>query len=74
MPSLRQSWEKGLSYVEQGNLTRDEYMVKLEDFVKRMVENEGTQQQCCAEQYFPVRWLTSTSVTRPFWHWLLSRI
>ncbi len=36
---LTASWEKGLSYVEQGNLTRDEYMVKLEDFVKRMVEN-----------------------------------
>ncbi|MBR4209525.1 MAG: type IA DNA topoisomerase [Lachnospiraceae bacterium] len=36
-PDLTASWEKGLTYVAEGSLTSDEYMVKLEDFIKRRV-------------------------------------
>ena len=34
---LTASWEKGLAYVEDGSITKDEYMNKLEGFVGRMV-------------------------------------
>ncbi|TAH69726.1 MAG: type IA DNA topoisomerase [Anaerolineaceae bacterium] len=34
---LTASWEKGLAYVEDGNITKEEYMDKLEGFVGRMV-------------------------------------
>ncbi len=34
---LTASWEKGLAYVEDGSITNDEYMEKLEGFVGRMV-------------------------------------
>ena len=34
---LTASWEKGLSYVEDGKITKEEYMDKLEGFVGRMV-------------------------------------
>jgi DNA topoisomerase-3 len=34
---LTASWEKGLAYVEEGSITNDEYMDKLEGFVGRMV-------------------------------------
>ena len=34
-PKLTASWEKGLNYVAEGSITSDEYMVKLEDFIKR---------------------------------------
>jgi DNA topoisomerase-3 len=33
-PELTASWEKGLSGVESGTVTSDEYMVKLEEFIK----------------------------------------
>jgi len=33
-PELTASWEKGLSGVESGTVTSEEYMVKLEDFIK----------------------------------------
>jgi len=32
-PDLTASWEKGLTYVSEGSITPDEYMVKLENFV-----------------------------------------
>jgi DNA topoisomerase-3 len=35
---LTASWEKGLTYVAEGNITKEEYMEKLEGFVRRMVE------------------------------------
>ncbi|BCN32123.1 DNA topoisomerase [Anaeromicropila herbilytica] len=35
-PELTASWEKGLTYVSEGNITKDEYMLKLEGFVSRM--------------------------------------
>ena len=34
-PALTASWEKGLSMVAQGEITGDEYMEKLTDFVTR---------------------------------------
>ncbi|MCR4777600.1 MAG: type IA DNA topoisomerase [Lachnospiraceae bacterium] len=37
-PTLTASWEKGLSYVAEGTIKEDEYMVKLENFVKSKTE------------------------------------
>ncbi len=37
-PELTASWEKGLTYVSDGQITEEEYMVKLEGFVKRMTD------------------------------------
>ena len=34
-PTLTASWEKGLSYVEEGNIQEEEYRLKLEDFVRK---------------------------------------
>ncbi len=33
-PELTASWEKGLTYVAEGSITPDEYMVKLENFIR----------------------------------------
>ncbi len=33
-PELTASWEKGLNYVAEGSITTEEYMVKLENFIK----------------------------------------
>ncbi len=33
-PELTASWEKGLTYVAEGTITSEEYMVKLEHFIK----------------------------------------
>ena len=33
-PDLTASWEKGLTYVAEGDITSEEYMVKLENFIK----------------------------------------
>ncbi len=32
-PELTASWEKGLTYVAEGQITSDEYMIKLENFI-----------------------------------------
>lgn len=37
-PELTASWEKGLTYVAEGSITEEEYMKKLEDFVRRRVD------------------------------------
>ena len=37
-PELTASWEKGLAYVAEGSITEDEYMQKLEGFVRRLTE------------------------------------
>ena len=37
-PDLTASWEKGLTYVAEGTLTSDEYMVKLRDFIIRRTD------------------------------------
>ncbi len=36
---LTASWEKGLTYVAEGTITPDEYMVKLDDFIRRRTSN-----------------------------------
>lgn len=38
-PELTASWEKGLNYVAGGNISPDEYMVKLDDFIRRRTDN-----------------------------------
>ena len=35
-PELTASWEKGLTYVADGSITKEEYMQKLDSFVSRM--------------------------------------
>ena len=35
-PELTASWEKGLNYVAEGSITKEEYMAKLDSFVSRM--------------------------------------
>ena len=34
-PALTASWEKGLTMVAEGTITEEEYMKKLDDFVRR---------------------------------------
>lgn len=34
-PELTASWEKGLTYVAEGTITEQEYMIKLEDFINK---------------------------------------
>ena len=36
---LTASWEKGLNYVAEGNISADEYMVKLSDFIEKHTNN-----------------------------------
>ena len=46
-PELTASWEKGLNYVAEGSITEQEYMDKLEHFVRlrtRQVEDSNIQQ------------------------------
>ena len=38
-PELTASWEKGLTYVAEGTITQEEYMVKLENFIRLRTEN-----------------------------------
>ena len=37
-PELTASWEKGLTMVSKGDITSDEYMVKLTDFVRKKTD------------------------------------
>lgn len=37
-PELTASWEKGLTYVAEGTITSEEYMMKLENFVRSRTE------------------------------------
>lgn len=51
-PELTASWEKGLTYVAEGTITPEEYMVKLEHFIASRTEgvlglyNQGQLRQC----------------------------
>ena len=38
-PELTASWEKGLGYVAEGTITSEEYMDKLEHFVRSRTNN-----------------------------------
>ncbi|MDE7326456.1 MAG: type IA DNA topoisomerase [Lachnospiraceae bacterium] len=52
---LTASWEKGLTYVAQGTISREEYLKKLEGFVGRLTNavkgsnNQGQLHQCFAQ-------------------------
>lgn len=59
-PELTASWEKGLTYVAEGQITSDEYMVKLENFIAGRIDgvlelnNQSQLRQCYvkASQYY----------------------
>ncbi len=52
-PELTASWEKGLSYVAEGSITEDEYMVKLEDYIKKRTDAvKGLNNQNQLRSYF----------------------
>ena len=52
-PELTASWEKGLSYVAEGSITENEYMVKLEDYItKRTEEVKSLNNQYQLRGYF----------------------
>ena len=42
-PELTASWEKGLTMVQQGEITEEAYMEKLRDFVARRTEQAAAQ-------------------------------
>ena len=45
-PELTASWEKGLTYVAEGSITPDEYMMKLDRFItNRTVGVKGLNNQ-----------------------------
>ena len=52
-PELTASWEKGLTYVAEGSITEQEYMDKLEHFVRvRTKQVEASNYQPVLRQYF----------------------
>ena len=52
-PELTASWEKGLTYVSEGSITEQEYMDKLEHFVRvRTQQVEASNYQYNLRQYF----------------------
>ncbi len=52
-PELTASWEKGLSYVAEGTITEEEYMKKLEDFIRKRTDAvKGLSNQYQLRAYF----------------------
>ena len=52
-PELTASWEKGLNYVAEGSITPQEYMDKLEHFVRvRTSQVEASNYQYALRQFF----------------------
>ncbi len=52
-PELTASWEKGLTYVAEGSITSQEYMDKLEHFVRvRIAQVENSNYQYALRQFF----------------------
>ena len=52
-PELTASWEKGLTYVAEGSITSEEYMVKLEDFIRKRTQGVmDLRNQLVLRQYF----------------------
>lgn len=52
-PELTASWEKGLTYVAEGEITPDEYMLKLENFIKSRTQGVlGLRNQLALRQFF----------------------
>ena len=57
-PELTASWEKGLTYVADGDITSDEYMMKLDRFVSSRTEavkglNNQYQLRACYDRVAP---------------------
>ena len=54
-PELTASWEKGLTYVAEGSITPQEYMVKLEHFVRSRTNGVlGLNNQYALREYFQI--------------------
>jgi len=52
-PELTASWEKGLSYVAEGSITEEEYMEKLEAFIRKRTDAvKGLNNQYQLRTYF----------------------
>ena len=52
-PELTASWEKGLSYVAEGSITKEEYMQKLEKFIRQRTDAvKGLNNQYQLRAYF----------------------
>jgi len=52
-PELTASWEKGLTYVADGEISSEDYMVKLESFVARMTNGvKNVNNQFALRSYF----------------------
>ena len=52
-PELTTSWEKGLTYVAEGSITSQEYMGKLEHFIRSRTEGVmGLRNQLALRQFF----------------------
>ena len=52
-PELTASWEKGLTYVAEGSITPEEYMVKLENFIRSRTDAVmKTNNRYALRQYF----------------------
>lgn len=52
-PELTASWEKGLTYVAEGTITEEEYMQKLEGFVRRLTDGvKGLNNQAALRSMF----------------------
>ncbi len=52
-PELTASWEKGLTYVAEGSITSEEYMQKLERFIRSWTQGVmGLRNQLMLKQYF----------------------
>ena len=52
-PELTASWEKGLTYVAEGTITEEEYMQKLEGFVRRLTDGvKGLNNQVALRSMF----------------------
>ena len=52
-PELTASWEKGLTYVAEGSITSEEYMFKLENFIKSRTEGVlNLKNQLMLKQFF----------------------
>ena len=61
-PDLTASWEKGLSYVAEGSITTEEYMTKLETFVRNRTNAvKGIQNPWAIQNQFA---LTSKNYTK----------
>lgn len=52
-PELTASWEKGLTYVAEGSITSEEYMTKLENFIRSRTQGVlDLRNQFILKQYF----------------------